>query len=132
MQLYEQVRSVFGKISDGLEVGKRFGTYQQLTCELFEQMGHPTVLSNPETEEGYVHSLGHGVGLNIHERPFSGSSALAEDVLAPGVVITLEPGLYYPSRGMGVRLEDTIYVRPDGQFETLVDYPMDLVLPVKG
>lgn len=132
MKLYEQVRSVFGKISGELEIGKRFGIYQQLTCELFEQMGHPTVLSNPETEEGYVHSLGHGVGLNIHERPFSGFSALAEDVLAPGAVVTLEPGLYYPNRGMGVRLENTIYVRPDGQFETLVDYPLDLVLPLKG
>jgi Xaa-Pro aminopeptidase len=132
MRLYEQVRSVFDKISAALELGKPFSAYQQLTCELFEQMGHATVLSKPETEEGYVHSLGHGVGLNIHERPFSGSSALPEDILAPGAVITLEPGLYYPSRGMGVRLEDTIYVRPDGQFETLVNYPFDLVLPVKG
>lgn len=132
MMLYEQVRSVFGKISAALEMGKRFSMYQQLTCELFEQMGHATVLSKPETEEGYVHSLGHGVGLNIHERPASGSGAVPEDILAPGTVITLEPGLYYPSRGMGVRLEDTIYVRPDGQFETLVNYPFDLVLPVKG
>jgi Xaa-Pro aminopeptidase len=132
LALYEQVRGVFDKVSDGLIPGKRFASYQQLTCELFEQMGHPTILSTPNTEEGYVHSLGHGVGLNIHERPFSGSTALEEDVLAPGAVVTLEPGLYYPSKGMGVRLEDTIYVRPDGQFETLVDYPLDLVLPLKG
>jgi Xaa-Pro aminopeptidase len=51
--------------------------------------------------------------------------------LVAGVVITVEPGLYYPERGMGVRLEDTVWVRPDGQFEILADYPMDLVLPVK-
>jgi len=132
LQLYEQVKDVFGKISAQLKVGQPFRDYQNLTCKLFEAMGHPTVLSTPETEEGYVHSLGHGVGLNIHERPFSGSSAALEDVLSPGCVVTLEPGLYYPSRGMGIRLENTLYVRPDGVFETLVDYPMDLVLPVKG
>jgi Xaa-Pro aminopeptidase len=130
--IYNQVRSVYDAISSELQVGRPFGFYQTRTCELFEAMGHPTVLGKPETEEGYVHSLGHGVGLNIHERPFSGSSALAEDTLSPGVVITLEPGLYYPSRGIGVRLENTLWVRPDGVFETLIDYPMDLVLPVKG
>ena len=131
-EIYQQVRTVFDTISSELQIGKPFGSYQTRTCELFEAMGHPTVLSKPETDEGYVHSLGHGVGLNIHERPFSGSSALAEDLLTPGTVVTLEPGLYYPSRGLGVRLENTVWVRPDGVFETLVDFPLDLVLPVKG
>jgi len=49
----------------------------------------------------------------------------------PGSVFTLEPGLYYPSRNMGVRIEDTYATRADGSFEVLVDYPYDLVLPVK-
>jgi Xaa-Pro aminopeptidase len=52
--------------------------------------------------------------------------------LAPGVVITIEPGLYYPDKNLGVRLEDTLWVRPDGIFEVLADYPQDLVLPMKG
>ena len=47
------------------------------------------------------------------------------------MVVTVEPGLYYPERGMGVRLEDTLWARPDGVFEILAEYPMDLVLPVK-
>ena len=47
------------------------------------------------------------------------------------MVVTIEPGLYYPERGMGVRLEDTVWVRPDGEMEVLAPYPMDLVLPVK-
>jgi Xaa-Pro aminopeptidase len=47
-------------------------------------------------------------------------------------VFTVEPGLYYPERRMGVRLEDTLYARPDGSFETLAEYPLDLVLPIQG
>jgi Xaa-Pro aminopeptidase len=67
----------------------------------------------------------------VHERPWFGKNATDDDRLSPGVVVTIEPGLYYPERGMGVRLEDTVWARPDGSFEILVDYPKDLVLPVK-
>ena len=130
--LYEQVLSVYKTLSSELKVDDWFPNCQKRTCELYEAMGHPTVMTDPATEQGYVHSVGHGVGLHIHERPFSGATALTEDVLKPGVIFTLEPGLYYPEQGMGVRLENTIWARPDGIFETLVDYPMDLVLPVKG
>jgi Xaa-Pro aminopeptidase len=129
--LYENVRTVYNQVSAALTVKEPFKKYQRLTCELFEQMGHPTILSVPETEAGYVHSLGHGVGLKVHERPASGSAALAGDILVPGVVATLEPGLYYPERGMGVRLEDTFWVTPDGKFEIFAPYPQDLVLPVR-
>ena len=51
--------------------------------------------------------------------------------LAPGVIITSEPGLYYPEKGMGFRIEDTLWVRPDGKIEILADYPYDFVLPMK-
>lgn len=129
--LYDDVYSVYKTIMSELRVGEQFVHYQNRTCELFEAQGHPTIASTPDTEEGYVHSLGHGIGLNVHERPFSGASSLAEDRLDPGVVVTFEPGLYYPSRGMGVRLEDSVWVRPDGQFEILAEFPLDLVLPVK-
>jgi Xaa-Pro aminopeptidase len=47
-------------------------------------------------------------------------------------VVTIEPGLYYPDRGLGCRLEDTVWVRPDGAMEVLAEYPMDLVLPVRS
>ena len=130
-RLYEQVLSVYNQITASLKVNAPYKTYQLLTCELFEAMGHPTIKTDPQTQEGYVHSLGHGVGLNIHERPWSGASAGEADLLAPGAVFTIEPGLYYPGRGMGVRLENTVWVNPAGGFEILADYPMDLVLPVK-
>jgi Xaa-Pro aminopeptidase len=129
--IYDQVYTVFETVQKEMKPGTHFGTYQRLACEMFEEMGHPTVLNQPETEEGYVHSLGHGLGMRIHERPFSGATASPEDLLSPGTVVTVEPGLYYPERGMGVRLEDTVCVRPDGQIEVLVPYPLDLVLPMK-
>jgi Xaa-Pro aminopeptidase len=128
--LYEQVRTVYDQLSSELTVNTTCAPYQRRTCELFEAQGHPTVLSQPETEQGYVHSLGHGVGLAIHERPWFGSNAGDQDILLPGSVFTLEPGLYYPDQGLGVRLEDTLWVTPDGRIEVLVPYPMDLVLPV--
>lgn len=130
-KLYEDVLSVYRTIHSELKVDALCRDYQYRTCELFEVQGHPTIKSTPQTEEGYVHGLGHGVGLNIHERPWFSMRATAEDRLAPGSVITVEPGLYYPERGLGVRLEDTVWVRPDGQFEVLANYPMDLVLPIR-
>lgn len=130
--LYEDVLSVYRQIMSELRVGELCRDYQLRTCELFEAQGHPTIKSNPETTDGYVHSLGHGVGLNIHERPWFSYRSNNEDRLDPGTVVTIEPGLYYPDRCLGVRLEDTVWVRPDGQIEVLVDFPMDLVLPMKG
>jgi len=131
LSLYENVLSVYQTIMKELQVGVPFKHYQQRTCELFEAQGHPTIQSDPATQDGYVHSLGHGLGLHIHELPRSGMAATDEERLDPGVIMTIEPGLYYPDRGMGVRLEDSVYVRPDGQFEILASYPLDLVLPVK-
>ncbi len=130
-EAYEHVLHVFQTVTSELTTGVAFNHYQKRTCDLFEALGHPTIQSSPDTEEGYVHSLGHGVGLKIHERPFSRDTAVEADVLKAGMVVTIEPGLYYPERGFGVRLENTVAVRPDGRFETLVEYPLDLVLPVK-
>lgn len=129
--LYDQVFSVYNQIQAELKVNEPFSTYQKRTCELFEGMGHPTVGTQPATEVGYVHSLGHGVGLQVHERPACNNSGATSDLLAPGTVFTLEPGLYYPERSLGVRIEDTLWTRPDGTFEILADFPKDLILPVK-
>jgi len=52
-------------------------------------------------------------------------------MLVPGIVATIEPGLYYPSQQMGCRLEDTMTVTDDGKIEVLAKYPLDLVIPVK-
>jgi Xaa-Pro aminopeptidase len=72
---------------------------------------------------GFVHNLGHGVGLQVHELPTVGP---AGKTLASGNVITIEPGLYYPGIG-GVRLEDIGVVTAKG-FENFTVFPEDLVI----
>jgi Xaa-Pro aminopeptidase len=131
--LYDQVKEVYDTVLGELKVNAPFVKYQERTCELFEAMGHPTVRTNPATEEGYVHSLGHGIGLRVHEKPWSSLlNPSPTDILTPGAVFTLEPGLYYPDRGMGVRIEDSLYITPEGKFEILADFPKDLILPMKA
>lgn len=130
--LYEDVLSTYKAVVAQLQAGQPFKQYQEFTCELFAKQGHQTIKENPTTQAGYVHSLGHGIGLNVHERPWSGVNGDDKDSLVPGAVFTIEPGLYYPDRGMGVRLENSLWVRPDMKIEVLADYPLDLVIPIKG
>ena len=125
----EELRSVFecvrGALNDSLntlQMGASARSYQERTCDFFEKHGHPTIRTNDRTEEGYVHGLGHGIGLEVHERPNLGGPPSNLDKLDPGTLFTIEPGLYYPSRGLGVRLEDVVYTRPDGTFENLAEH----------
>ena len=69
------------------------------------------VLAAAGLDEYFSHGLGHGVGLEIHEAPYLGSTST--DTLATGVPVTVEPGIYLPGRG-GVRIEDTLVVRHSG------------------
>jgi Xaa-Pro aminopeptidase len=131
IDLYDQVKSVYQQVVAELETGQNAAVYQNRTCDLFEGLGHNTTRKDPGTEDGYVHSLGHGVGLNIHEKPWFSREDDPSNTLTSGSVFTIEPGLYYPDKGMGVRLEDTYYVTGEGDFNKFVDYPMDLVLPMK-
>ena len=59
----------------------------------------------------FAHSLGHGVGLDIHEKPTI--SYLSEDIIEEDMVFTIEPGIYIEGE-FGVRLEDMVYVKKDG------------------
>lgn len=129
--LYDDVLDVYMQIKSELKANTPCRDYQIRTSELFQQKGHSTIEESPETEVGYVHSLGHGIGLHVHEKPAFSSTATPNDLLSPGVVMTIEPGLYYPNRGMGVRLEDSFWIQPDSQVEILAEYPLDLIIPIK-
>ncbi|HVM70258.1 MAG TPA: Xaa-Pro peptidase family protein [Anaerolineales bacterium] len=130
-KLYDEVKLVYDRLQAEFDLNASFKDYQHLTCELFEKNGHQTPLNTPAPEAGYVHSIGHGVGLNIHERPWSNLTSNEDNILKPGVVFTSEPGLYYPEKGLGVRIEDTCWVRPDGKIERLAEYPYDFVLKME-
>lgn len=131
LKLYEQVHSVYHQVLADMRIGSPTEYIQRRTCDLFEEMGHPTVLSDPATENGLCHSVGHGLGTYIHSRPWIRLNDAHKDAVQPGTVLTYEPGLYYPERGLGVRLEDTLYPAADGAMRALADYPMELVLPVR-
>jgi Xaa-Pro aminopeptidase len=131
-ELYDQVHEIYNQVIDNLDLNASFKGYHRMACEFFESKGHKTQLNTGSPLDGYVHSLGHGLGLNVHERPWSGLHVGNDNLLRPGVVITIEPGLYYPEKGIGVRIEDSYWVRPDGQFERLAEYPYDFVLEMKN
>lgn len=131
-QVFEQVLRTYNQLVSELRVGINPFLLQQRACELLEAYGHETVRTNPRLSSGYVHSLGHGVGLNVHEKPWSSRPMDDSNVLQPGSVFTLEPGLYYPEKGFGIRLEDTYFISQEGEFARFADFPMDLVIPMKA
>jgi Xaa-Pro aminopeptidase len=132
LKLYEDVKSTYDILVSELKMGQNFCDSQKRTCELFEAKGHVTIMTNEGTQSGYVHSVGHGIGLQVHEKPWSTMiHPSPSDVLAPGSVFTMEPGLYYPEKGMGVRIEDSFTAHADGKIERLAEYPYDLILPIK-
>jgi len=131
-KLYDEVKDIYDKVIENVDLNVSFKEYQKMVCEEFNKNGHPTPMHNGGVlTEGYVHSLGHGLGLNVHERPWSRHTANGDNLLKSGVVVTIEPGLYYPEQGMGARIEDSYWVRPDGVVEKLAEYPYDFVLPMK-
>jgi Xaa-Pro aminopeptidase len=89
----------------------------QIVVDFFKERGYES------DTRGFVHNLGHGVGLQVHELPTIGPSG---KILEAGNVITIEPGLYYPGTG-GVRLEDIGAVTKTG-FKNFTSFSEDLVI----
>jgi Xaa-Pro aminopeptidase len=118
-RIHADVLEAFELARREMHAGTLASSYQHLVCDFFEQRGYATTRANPATLEGYVHSLGHGVGLDVHEKPFFGLSPSNLDEIEVGDIVTIEPGLYFPDRELGVRIEDTLVVGEDGRVETL-------------
>jgi Xaa-Pro aminopeptidase len=129
-ETYRQLEECFDTVSSQLRAGEKSGIYQTLTCDYFEKHGHETIRTNPQVTNGYVHSLGHGIGLDVHENPRLSDFPGVDDVLAPGSVFTFEPGLYYPDKGYGMRIEDVYVVTESNEIENLTNFPRDLVIEI--
>jgi Xaa-Pro aminopeptidase len=128
---YDAVQAAFRRSQEMCAPGLPTSQVQRMVCELFEAAGHPTVLHTPSTNNGYIHTLAHGVGLNVHEAPYFPTFS-DRYTLQAGNVFTIEPGLYYPERGYGVRLEDTVCLNEAGELEVLTDCPYDLVIGLES
>ena len=108
---------------DAIEPGVTGAAVHDAVCDVYEDAGEPTLRADGTTETGFIHSTGHGVGLDVHELP---RLAPDGDELRPGHVVSVEPGLYDPAVG-GVRIEDLVVVTEAG-YENLTDYPVELVV----
>jgi Xaa-Pro aminopeptidase len=128
---YDQVMTALDIGVEAVGVNKPTHTPQDLVLDYFESLGHPTGRSHAGTQNGYVHSLGHGIGLEIHESP-SMSHLRRDELFQVGNVITIEPGLYYPDEGYGIRVEDAYYIAEDGSLVNMTPFKKDLVLPLLG
>ena len=121
---WELTRESLRRIYPMVRAGADGRAIYEASCEPYHEAGLPTQLSKePGTvlRDGFFHGLGHGVGLDVHERPGLGRGG---DTLQAGDVITLEPGCYRQGYG-GVRLEDLVIVTDDG-CETLTQFPYEL------
>ena len=120
---YDLTERALSAALDAVEPGATGADVHAAACEVYEEAGEPTFRTDPETETGFIHSTGHGIGLDVHELPRLASGG---GELEPGHVVTVEPGLYDPAVG-GVRIEDLVVVTEDG-YENLTEYPVEFVV----
>ncbi|MCX5800037.1 MAG: Xaa-Pro peptidase family protein [Candidatus Eisenbacteria bacterium] len=125
-KIYQDVREAQRMSIESLRIDSPARLYQERVCDFFESRGYRTIRQDDGIEEGYVHGLGHGIGLEVQEKMRLAGPETNVDLIQRGSVFTVEPGLYYPSKGIGVRIEDVVYARPDGKFEVLMDFPREL------
>jgi len=123
----EKARRMFQAVLEGQEIGfamiragaAAYKIHAAITAR-FEDLGFPTGEMGGRMQ-GFFHGTGHGLGLDIHEPPRIGK---VKTTLRAGMVVTVEPGLYYTDAG-GVRLEDIVVVTKSG-CENLNRYPKEL------
>lgn len=114
-EVYELVRAAQQAGCAALRPGAKTADVDAASRTVIEAAGHGAL---------FVHGLGHGVGLQIHEAP--GLAKNGTGTLLSGVAVTVEPGVYFPGRG-GVRIEDTLVVREGGP-ELLTNTGKDLTV----
>jgi len=127
----DELKEMYGAVLDSqyaainkIKAGVTGAQIHNIVCDVLEERGYETARGkSKEFTEGFIHSTGHGVGLDIHEGPSLSESGKE---LKAGCVVTVEPGLYYRSVG-GVRLEDVVVVTRNG-CKNLTMFEKNLVL----
>jgi Xaa-Pro aminopeptidase len=124
VEYHELCRDALERVYAAIRPGVTGAELHRSACAVFEERGLPTQLSKRPgevLEEGFFHSLGHGVGLEVHESPALGRNG---EELVAGDVLAVEPGCYRKGFG-GCRLEDLVLVTEDG-CEVLTEFSYDL------
>lgn len=112
-KIFDLVQYGLNKVIEMIKPGVLVKELDKVIREIFQEEGY---------DKYFIHALGHGVGLNIHEEPvISGRSNL---ILEPGMVITIEPGIYLPNE-FGVRLEQDVLITEKGH-QVLNNSPIGL------
>lgn len=114
-EIYDLVRDAEGRGMEAASSGRSGVDVDAVARSLIE--------ASPYGKHCFKYGVGHGIGLDIHERPLLGPQC--PDVLAPGIVTTIEPGIYIPGYG-GVRIEDTVIVAERGN-RTLSELTTELI-----
>ncbi len=116
-RLYNTVLQAQTTAIDALHVGLPCAEADKIARDIIDGAGY---------QGRFGHSLGHGVGLFIHENPRFAGSVPAEETLQPGHVVTVEPGIYIEGK-YGCRIEDMIAVLPDGTIHDFTRSPKELI-----
>ena len=129
-QVYNSVLRVFRASVAGLVAGKLHKTWQEEAEKLMEEelvklglITHRDIKKQnpdePALRKYFMHGLGHPLGLDVHDLGFT------EQPFAPGWVMTVEPGIYLPEEGFGVRLENDVLVTANGPVDLMADIPIE-------
>ncbi len=116
-RLYQTVLSAQTAALEGMQVGMKCAFIDKLARDVIENAGYAGC---------FGHSLGHGVGLFVHESPNFSPRSPEDMILKPGHVVTVVPGIYVEGK-YGCRIEDMIYATPDGEIIDLTHSPKELI-----
>ncbi|QOT10473.1 aminopeptidase P family protein [Paenibacillus sp. JNUCC32] len=115
VNIYETVLAANLAGIQAVKPGVTYGSIDQAARNVIDGAGYG---------HAFVHRLGHGLGMDVHEYP--SVHGLNQDILQPGAVFTIEPGIYLQGVG-GVRIEDDVIVTGDG-VEVLTSFPKELTV----
>lgn len=129
-EFYNSVHKVFKEIKQIIKPGISIADYQKTTCQLIQDelltLGLLTkgdILNRgdkPAYFKYFMHGISHFIGLDTHD------VGEKNEILKPGMVVSCEPGIYCFEENIGIRLEDTILVTENGNYDFMKDIPMEI------